>query len=62
MSYQSDHSLDHDKPGFESERILNDKNFIVVKHWVTVKIVHYCSLLINVYYYKIKILVLYTFV
>lgn len=41
MSYQGDHSLDHDKPGIKSERILNDKNFIVVKHWITVKIVHY---------------------
>lgn len=40
MSYQDDHSLDRDKPGFESERILNEMNFIVVNHWVTVKIVH----------------------
>lgn len=35
MSYLDDSCLVHDKPGFESDRILNAKNLIVGKHWVT---------------------------
>lgn len=42
MSYQDDNCSVPDKPGFESDRILNAKNFTVVKYWVaSEKIVHY---------------------